>query len=142
MIYIAFWHDQEDTNQIFHCGIFNENREAISIWTPYAFHGFKMYGVCGLVTVFKLPVSFNSLLNKRRQLSTLRYPSRKFIARNPIDFPFNVYTKKEMSCSQLAAYLLGLDEFWYYKPNDVYEVISRYAKPMYYKLNINRWVDK
>ena len=137
MTYIVFWHHYRD-NTVLHVELMNADRERIDIWDNLLRLDEKD-SVIGRLSIFKLPVSFSKIVTKRKELGRLTYPRSKDRARDPVDFPYLVYTKKNMSCSQLVAYLLGLDEYWFYKPDDLYELMCSYTNPLYDRCWVKLW---
>ena len=137
MTYIVFWH-RSKVDGVIHVELMNEYKERIDIWDNHLQLD-KKDDVLGYLSVFKLPISFSSIATKRKELGRLTYPRSKDRARDPLDFPYLVYTKKSMSCSQLTAYLLGLDEYWFYKPDDLYKLMCSYVNPLYNKCWVKRW---
>lgn len=140
MIYVVFWHAEDYPDHVCHCEILSTNGESLSHRTPHVESHFIPYGPSGILTIFKLPIKFEQMAKRRKELGITDYPRSKERARHPIDFPYRVYTKKVMSCSHTVAYMLGLNEFWYYKPDDIMEYLYSYSTPICVRLRVVKWL--
>ena len=103
-----------------------------SLYDPRDFDQVKDDNTGKSITTFELPIPDHFIINKRKEIGTLSFMKKDDYYRmwalgyNPKSFFRS--NKRAMSCSNVVAYCLGIENYYELEPDDLFNILSKYFK--------------